>query len=189
MSGSRHPVLCEIERLFAEQGDSMYAGEPVTQTEHALQCAWAAEQANAAPSLMTAALLHDVGHLLHDNGEDCALEGIDDKHEYLGAKWLASYFDDAVRQPVRLHVAAKRYRCATDVTYYRQLSAASQLSLSLQGGPMSAEEVSSFREERYFNEAVQLRRWDEAAKIPKLTTPSLSHFLKIVELCVTKGLV
>src|SRR5580704_10014543 len=92
ISDARSDVLIhEIAELFARRGREMYAGEPVTQTEHALQAAFQAEQSGADPALITAALLHDVGHLLHGLDEDCAEDGIDDKHEALGAEWLSRH--------------------------------------------------------------------------------------------------
>ena len=89
------PVAFVI-RLFKERGDAAYIGEPVSQTEHALQAAWAAEKAGGSPALVAAALLHDVGHLLHDLPEDCAQAGIDDAHEVRGARWLEQHFVPAV---------------------------------------------------------------------------------------------
>lgn len=171
-------VLDEIERLFAGAGSSMYAGEPITQTEHGLQAAWAAEQEQAGDALIVAALLHDVGHLLHDLGEDCADEGVDDQHEALGAEWLARHFGPEVVEPVRLHVPAKRYLCAIDPIYREKLSPASVLSLQLQGGPFSPDEVEAFRRNPHFKAALRLRGWDEVAKVPGLQTPPLEHFLE-----------
>jgi phosphonate degradation associated HDIG domain protein len=174
-------VLADIERLFTQRGKSMYAGEPVTQTEHALQSAWLAEQHGANPAMISAALLHDVGHLLHEFDEDCAQQGIDDQHEQVGARWLGARFGPEVCQPVVLHVTAKRYRCAIDENYRSRLSSASQLSLHLQGGPLADEDANRFRQHPYFREALQLRQWDEAAKVPGLQTPPLSYFLDFVE--------
>ena len=170
-------LLAELRQLFQQSGSNMYAGEPVTQTEHALQAASLAEQDGASDALVVAGLLHDVGHLLHDLGEDIAEHGVDDCHEQLGAEWLQQHFPDAVTQPVMLHVAAKRYRCAIDEQYYQKLSSASRLSLSLQGGPFSASQVQHFREGPFFHDALQLRGWDEAAKVPGMATPGLEHYL------------
>ena len=173
-------IIEQICRHFDQRGTAMYVGEPVTQTEHALQCAAAAEKSGASAALVTASLLHDVGHLLHALGEDCADNGIDDQHERLGAAWLEQFFPPAVCDPVKLHVPAKRYRCAVDTHYHAQLSPASVQSLRLQGGPMNAEEIEAFRQHEWFEAALQLRSWDEAAKIPGLKTPSLQHFLPYV---------
>jgi len=177
----REPIRESIRRMFADRGDSMYAGEPVTQTQHALQCAHFAEQSAAPTRLIVSALLHDVGHLLHDLGEDCAHQGIDDHHEDRGAQWLAEHFPAEVVEPVRLHVAAKRYRCAIDPEYLSKLSDASVLSLKLQGGPMSAEEQRAFREHPQWRDALRLRLWDEAAKDPALAVAPLQHYLDVVD--------
>lgn len=159
----------------------MYVGEPVTQTEHALQCAWQAEQQEAGDAMIAAALLHDIGHLLHEFDGDCAEQGIDDQHEQIGASWLQARFAPDVCEPVKLHVMAKRYRCAVDKEYWARLSSASQLSLKLQGGSLSATEADQFRSHPHFRFALQLRHWDEAAKVPQLQTPTLAHFLTFVE--------
>jgi [1-hydroxy-2-(trimethylamino)ethyl]phosphonate dioxygenase len=170
-----------VMRLFKERGDAAYIGEPVSQTEHALQAAWAAEQGGADAALISAALLHDVGHLLHDLPEDCANHGIDDAHEVRGARWLEEHFGPDVTEPVRLHVPAKRFLCATDPAYFGRLSEASVLSLKLQGGPFSPVEVAEFRAHAYAGSALALRRYDEQAKIRGLATPDLEHFRPFLE--------
>lgn len=172
-------LIREIAELFARRGREMYSGEPVTQTEHALQTALQAEQSGADAALITAAFLHDVGHLLHDLDEDCAEEGIDDKHEALGAEWLAQHFGFEVVEPVRLHVAAKRYLCTVDAEYYARLSDASRLSLKLQGGPFTEAQARKFEQHPCFAAAIKLRRWDEQAKIPQLPTPPLQQYLDV----------
>lgn len=170
-----------VMRRFKERGDAAYLGEPVSQTEHALHTAWAAEQAGAGGALVAAALLHDVGHLLHDLPEDCALAGIDDAHEERGARWLSQHFGPEVAEPVRLHVAAKRFLCATDPTYAGRLSEASLRSLQLQGGPFAPDEAAKFRAHPQAEAAVLLRRLDEQAKVPGLHTPDLEHFRLFLE--------
>jgi [1-hydroxy-2-(trimethylamino)ethyl]phosphonate dioxygenase len=180
ISDARSAALIEeIAGLFARRGREMYSGEPVTQTEHALQTALQAEQSGADAALITAAFLHDVGHLLHDLDEDCAEEGIDDKHEALGAEWLAQHFGFEVVEPVRLHVAAKRYLCAVDEEYNARLSDASRLSLRLQGGPFTEAQSRKFEQHPCFAAAIKLRRWDEEAKIPQLKTPPLEQYLDV----------
>lgn len=174
-------IVEEIRHLFSDKGNAMYAGEPVTQTEHALQAAHAAEQAGETPELIVAALLHDIGHLLHQHDENCATQGIDDRHETIGAQWLVRYFPPEVTEPIRLHVNAKRYRCATDQHYHSQLSPASVLSLQLQGGPFAPREVELFENNPWSESALRLRSWDEAAKIPGEKTPKLDNFLTYVQ--------
>jgi [1-hydroxy-2-(trimethylamino)ethyl]phosphonate dioxygenase len=172
----REDPVTHVLRLFEERGHAAYLGEPVSQLEHALQAAWAAEKAGAGSPLIAAALLHDVGHLLHHLPEDCAESGVDDRHEELGARWVRRHFGPAVSEPVRLHVPAKRYLCAAEPGYLDRLSPASVLSLKLQGGPLSSEEAEAFRRGPHFEAAVALRRWDEEAKVPGLATPPLEHF-------------
>src|SRR5579871_1803106 len=136
--------VAEIDRLFRERGRSRYGGEAVTQLEHALQAAALAEQEGARPALIAAALLHDVGHLLHDLPDDAPERDVDDRHESLAARWLAGRFGPEVVDPVRLHVAAKRYLCATAPGYLDGLSPPSLHSLELQGGPMSPGQARRF---------------------------------------------
>jgi phosphonate degradation associated HDIG domain protein len=169
-------VLDEIFRTFDERGAEAYFGEDVTQLEHALQSSALARAEEAPDSLVTAALLHDFGHLVHGLAENVADHGIDARHEALGEKWLKRYFGRAVTDPVRLHVAAKRYLCAVDPAYFALLSPASVQSLKLQGGPMSAEERQAFEAEPHFREALRLRRWDDQAKIPGLDVPGLESY-------------
>jgi phosphonate degradation associated HDIG domain protein len=169
-------VIDEILALFRDRGRGAYFGEAVTETEHALQCAHLAESAGAGSELIAAALLHDVGHLLHGLGEDIAEQGRDGRHEEGGAAWLARHFGPAVVDPVRLHVAAKRYLCAVEPAYHAGLSPASRLSLSLQGGPLTPDDVRRFEQEPWSRAAVALRRWDDAAKVPGLIVLGLEHY-------------
>ena len=138
---------------------------------------------DAPPATVLASLLHDVGHMIHQLGEDPAARGVDDVHEELGARWLAERFGPEVSEPVRLHVAAKRYLCAVEPDYFGKLSPDSVRSLGLQGGPMSAEEVAAFKAGPSCAEAVRLRRYDEAAKDPRAKTPDFDHFLRHVAAC------
>lgn len=175
------PVTEQVLRLFAKSGDSQYGGEAVSQLEHALQAAQLAEKSGASSSLIAAALLHDVGHLMHGLEEDAPERGIDDLHEELAARWLSSRFGPSVVEPVRLHVAAKRYLCAVETEYLDSLSAPSRLSLQLQGGPMSDAEIAEFRCNLHYEAALRLRRWDDLAKTPGLVTPPIEHFATHVE--------
>jgi phosphonate degradation associated HDIG domain protein len=174
-------VIDRILTLYREKAQGSYFGEAVTEMEHALQSAHLAEESGAAPQLIVAALLHDVGHLLHGLPENIAEQGIDGQHEKGGAAWLKAHFGPAVVDPVRLHVAAKRYLCAVEPDYYAGLSKASQLSLHLQGGPMSAHEVGQFESEPHFRAAVAVRRWDDTAKVPGLAVPGLEHYRSYLE--------
>jgi phosphonate degradation associated HDIG domain protein len=173
--------------LFQRHGQSQYGGEAVTQLDHALQAAARAETEGATPSLIVAALVHDIGHLLHELPDDAPDHGIDDHHERLGARWLERRFSPAVVEPVRLHVAAKRYLCAVDAKYQSELSEPSRISLALQGGPMTADEIREFEQGPFANDAVRLRRWDEAAKDPEYVTPPIEHFGKYLDACGATG--
>ncbi len=171
----------EVLTLFAGKGQAAYFGEPVSQLEHALQAAHFAREEGAPPHLVVAALVHDIGHLVEDLPEDVADQGIDAKHEELGEHWLRKRFGPEVYEPVRLHVAAKRYLCATDPSYLGQLSPASLQSLHLQGGPMQPEEQRLFETNPYYQEAVRLRLWDDRAKIEGFETASLESFTALIE--------
>ena len=175
---TKDDIIADILKLFNDKGHSEYGGEAVTQLEHALQTATLARENNASDQLITAALLHDIGHLLHDLPNDASLKGIDDVHENKAAVFLRKYFPEAVTEPVRLHVMAKRYLSSTEETYYSLLSEPSKQSLVLQGGLMSSAEVSAFEQNPFFSDAVMLRKWDDQAKVKELTTAPVEDFEK-----------
>jgi phosphonate degradation associated HDIG domain protein len=166
-----------IAALIDGKGERQYGLSAINQRAHALQAASLAEQAGCPSALITAALLHDIGHMVHGLGGDPAAEGVDDRHEQVGNDFLRRYFGPEVTEPVRLHVAAKRYLCATEPDYFARLSPDSVRSLALQGGPMSPQDVAAFDQLPQSQVAVQLRRFDEAAKVKDLPTPPVAHFL------------
>lgn len=176
--------LDDIALLFTRHGHTQYTGEPVTQLEHALQSALLAEQEGAAPSLIVASLLHDLGHLLEDLGQTPTLAGIDDLHQYRVLPFLRGVFDEAVLGPIALHVDAKRYLCATDPDYFAQLSADSVRSLQLQGGIFDVEQAAAFIDRPYAEDAVRLRRWDDRAKTAGLPTPDYAHYAGYFSQCL-----
>jgi len=178
------PRLAQIAELIELKADGQYGLANINQRQHALQAALLAEQAGLSDAMVAAALLHDIGHMVHDLGQNPADDGVDDEHERLGHEFLTSMFGPEVTEPVRLHVAAKRYLCAVEPDYFAKLSRDSVLSLSLQGGPMSAEEVAEFEAVAEYADAVQLRRFDEQAKVKGLQTPPAAHFLPYVERCL-----
>lgn len=170
-----------IEALFARHGNALYDGaraEPVTALAHALQCAQLAEWAEASTTQVAAALLHDIGHFVDAVGVP---DSEDDSHELRAMPLLLGAFGAAVAEPVRLHVAAKRYLVTVSPTYAAQLSPASVHSLMLQGGPMSAVERELFDDQPYASQALALRRWDDLAKEPGKPTPSLQYYLGLLE--------
>lgn len=176
--------LSDIETLLLGYGHSQYSGEPVTQLEHALQTALLAEQAGADDELVTAALLHDLGHLLGKHADTPTLRGVDDRHQFLVVPFLRGVFSDRVLDAVQWHVDAKRYLCATRPGYLAALSPDSQRSLVLQGGVFSAGEADSFMARTHAEEAVALRLWDDQAKQPGLQTPPLAHFMARAQRCL-----
>ncbi|WP_030453839.1 TauD/TfdA family dioxygenase [Herbidospora cretacea] len=169
----RTAALDELEALFTGPGTGDYLGEAVTMAEHMLQAAALAEAAGAPAHLVAAALLHDIGHL--DGGAEL-MAGVDNRHSHTGADALARWFGPEVTEPVRLHVAAKRYLCAVEPDYRARLSEASEFTLQVQGGPMTGEEAAAFAALPGAAGAVAVRRWDEAAKVAGATTPRFGHF-------------
>lgn len=177
-------TLQDIDTLFVRHGAARYCGEPVTQLEHALQSAYLAEQAGADDELITAALLHDLGHLLNDQGETPSLRGVDDVHQYFALPFLRGVFGERVLCAIKWHVDAKRYLCATRPDYWAGLSTDSKRSLELQGGVFSAEQAAQFIAQENAPEAVQLRLWDDQAKAADRVTPPLSHYLASARRCM-----
>jgi phosphonate degradation associated HDIG domain protein len=169
-------MVQKIVDLFNEKGHSLYGGEAVTQMEHALQAATYARKNNASDALITASLLHDIGHLLHALPDDAPDFGVDDLHEELAALFLEKYFIKEVVEPAKLHVQAKRYLCFVDAGYYNTLSEPSRQSLALQGGIMNAEEAAEFEKYENYKEAVLLRTWDDLAKDPTMQTDPIESF-------------
>jgi [1-hydroxy-2-(trimethylamino)ethyl]phosphonate dioxygenase len=171
----------EILAIYRAHGSAAYFGERVSMTEHALQAAYFAQAEGAPQALIVAALLHDIGHLLESVPEAIEEWTADAHHEETGARWLSRHFAAAVSEPVRLHVPAKRYLCATDARYLERLSPASVHTLRLQGGPMSAPEVRRFEAQPFWQDAVRVRRWDDQGKIAGLKTPGLETYLSLIE--------
>ncbi|MCW8175880.1 phosphonate degradation HD-domain oxygenase [Verminephrobacter aporrectodeae] len=168
----------DIGRLLATQGGEQYGREAVSQLAHALQCAQLAEQAGETPQTVVAALLHDLGHLLAPGGDGA---GQDDLHQYMVIPFLRALLPDAVLEPIRLHVDAKRHLCATEPGYWETLSLASQHSLTLQGGFFTPSEAAHFAALPFSAEALRLRRYDDHAKQPGLATPPLAYYLALLE--------
>jgi phosphonate degradation associated HDIG domain protein len=181
--------ITEIVHLFETRASSQYGREAVSQIEHALQCAHLAEQAGETDATVVAALLHDLGHLIAAEKQDRQddTQQRDDLHQYIAIPFLRGLLPDAVLEPIRLHVDAKRYLCAAEPTYWASLSPASQRSLELQGGAYTGAELAGFLGQPFAEEAVRLRRYDDLAKVPKATTPGLAHFQKKLESLVTLG--
>ena len=167
--------------LFARRGAEEYMGEAVSMAQHMEQSAACAVADGAPDSLVVSALLHDIGHFVGDHPIEALEQGHDNFHEEAGAAFLLPHFPLEVTEPIRLHVAAKRYLCAVDRGYFERLSEASVNSLKVQGGPMSADEVHRFEENRYHREAVRLRRYDDDGKVAGLSIKPVGEYRSMME--------
>ncbi|TAE28997.1 MAG: HD domain-containing protein [Cytophagales bacterium] len=174
-------AIDQITTLFTQRGDDQYHGEPVTQHEHALQCAQLAEQAGAEAETVIAAYLHDIGHLLVSDDATDHMDGygrID--HERLGANFLRNLgFSERVAILIENHVNAKRYLVAKNPTYGQNLSEASQQTLAFQGGPMTPAECMEFEQYPDFTTILRLRTWDERAKLTNHISPDPARYIAL----------
>ncbi|WP_084580331.1 HD domain-containing protein [Sphingomonas azotifigens] len=177
MYSSPEALRAEICSLYLGNGARAYGLYELTQLAHALQSAAHAEAQGLPSAMVIACMLHDVGHMVHELGEAPARAGVDDRHEELGADWVAARFPAPVSAPIRLHVAAKRYLCSAEPGYLATLSRDSLLSLVLQGGLMSVEEQAAFRADPHAEAALALRRIDELAKDKHAQPDPIEAFL------------
>ncbi len=178
---NRGNIVDFLGDIFKRRGAEAYLGEDVTMSQHMLQGAQLAEEADAGDILVAAALLHDIGHFTNEFPDDAQDRGIDAKHEHAGEAVLQAFFPPAVTDCVRYHVDAKRYLCATDAGYFGQLSAASVQTLALQGGPMKGAEVSKFAQNPHVADILQVRRWDDQGKVAGLKTPDFDHYAPVLQ--------
>ncbi len=172
----RRGVHRRAGRTLRGRGRERLPGEEVTMAQHMLQAAACAEQAGAPDALVAAALLHDLGHFHGPVSGEELMEGNDNRHSHTGADRLAEWFGPEVTEPIRLHVAAKRYLCAVEPGYFDRLSQASVYTLEVQGGPMSEAEVAAYEANPYAADGVAVRRWDDEGKDPEAPTPDFAHF-------------
>ena len=185
---TRDTIVNFLGDIFARRGGEEYLGEPVTMAQHMLQGATFAEQKGLSEEIIVAALLHDIGHFTSEFGTYSPDDTEDKFHEEAGAAVLAEFFPSIVTECVRHHVAAKRYLCATDPSYFDRLSTASVHSLNLQGGPMSQAEVAEFAANPNLDDIIQVRFLDEAGKEPDMHTPDFDHFAPMVQRVVDRHL-
>lgn len=178
-------IIAFIKQQFEKNGHVSY-GEHINMAEHMLQSAYYAEEKNSSDAIITAALLHDFGHLILELPENITEQGIDGFHEDIGAQFLAPYFPKIIIDAIALHVQAKRYLCAVKPKYHDQLSQASQDTLAVQGGAMQEEEIADFEQQPYYKQALQVRLFDDLGKDLELTHPGLDHYLRIAEQFVEK---
>lgn len=174
-------IIDYIADIFETYGAEIYLGEKVTTVRHMLLAAKEAELAQASPALVVAALLHDIGHFSNEIPESTLMKGTNNFHEEAGANFLAQYFPPTVTEPIRQHVAAKRYLCTTNTEYLTQLSEASVFTLKLQGGRMSADEVAAFEKMPHYKTCIELRLWDDKAKDPDKPHPDFFHYRGLVQ--------
>jgi phosphonate degradation associated HDIG domain protein len=180
-------IISFILDLFARQGAREYMGEAVSMAQHMEQSAACAAADDAGDELVIAALLHDLGHFICDHPIEALEQGRDNYHEEAGATYLERHFPPAVTEPIRLHVAAKRYLCATDPAYLKQLSDASIGSLRVQGGPMDIDEIAQFEARPYYREAVKLRLYDDDGKVAGLTIKPVTEYRDTMSTLLTQA--
>jgi phosphonate degradation associated HDIG domain protein len=173
-------IVAFLAGIFARRGGEEYLGEPVTMAEHMLQGAHLAEREGADDMVVAAALLHDIGHFTSEFGTFAMDDTVDRRHEDAAVRLLAPFFPAAVVEAVGGHVAAKRYLCATEPAYLKELSPASLHSLALQGGPMSADQVLDFARTPNLATILRVRRLDDAGKIAGMATPGFDHYAPLL---------
>ena len=178
-------IIDSILDMFAQRGAWEYMGEAVSMSQHMEQSAACAVADGAPDSLVIAALLHDIGHFVGDHPIEALENGIDNNHEEVGARYLEPCFPSSVTEPIRLHVAAKRYLCATDDGYQGRLSAASVNSLMVQGGPMNTAELEQFESGPHYKDAVKLRLYDDDGKVAGLTIKTVTGYRGVLESLVS----
>ncbi|KAG0011568.1 hypothetical protein BGZ82_002955, partial [Podila clonocystis] len=192
-----HQMVARIFAVLEEGSKKEYLGEDISQLDHSLQTAQQARDFQADDETVIAALLHDIGQFcdrqaamdimaeasdLQDRTESMSTVKVGVKgHEYIGGQYLRKLgFSEKVAQLVEAHVVAKRYLTATDKSYYNGLSSASKASLKYQGGPFSDDQVQEFERDPLFREKVQLRLWDDKAKVVGLHLPGLASYKDMV---------
>ena len=177
-------LVGKLFEFINQRGQSNY-DESVTQIQHALQCAQLAEEREFSQSVVASALMHDIGHLLVDE-HDAQTSFLDQdmNHEDVGGDLLDRWFPKQITDPIRLHVAAKRYLCSTDATYYDQLSEASKRSFRLQGGKLSAAEQDKLEQNPHLKLALELRRLDDLGKQPDKLVRPIEQFANLVVSCL-----
>jgi predicted HD phosphohydrolase len=143
----------------------------LSELDHGLQCAYELSRARPADhELQVAGLVHDIGHRF----------GPDESHGVMGAERVRDLLGERVAGLVEAHVPAKRYLVTTDPSYPSQLSVESTRTLGVQGGPLTPDEVASFLSRPHALDAVELRRADDAAKVPGRNVPTLAHWVPML---------
>lgn len=178
---NRQTIVPYLLEIFERRGPEAYLGESVSMADHMEQSAACAVADNASNAMVVASLLHDIGHFSGEFPLDALEHGIDNYHQDSGGKILAQFYPAEISEPVRLHVAAKRYLCAVDAQYFAKLSPASVNSLNVQGGEMNAAEIQQFEANAHHTAAVQLRRYDDNGKVAGLTIYKIEHYRDLLQ--------
>jgi len=171
-------IVDEIINKY-QNNNSLYIGEKVTMTEHMIQTAMLAEENQSQASLICACLLHDYGHFVIEEPDLLVSKSLDGKHEKVGFDFLKVYFKPEVTEPIKLHVQAKRYLCRNK-TYYDHLSDPSKISLELQGGIMKDKEVKMFTSQKFYKDAINLRKYDDGGKIPDIKMKKIDDYRDLI---------
>ncbi len=178
---TKENIVDFILDLFERRGAEEYMGEKVSLSQHMEQSAACASADGAPDALVVAALLHDVGHFVSDFPIDALENGIDNLHETAGADFLCAYFPLSVTEPIRNHVAAKKYLCSVDQDYIKCLSPASVNTLNVQGGPMTKTEVEDFEANPFHLQAVKARRYDDSGKVAGLQIKPIASYRPLMQ--------
>jgi len=170
-----------IDKIISNYSNnkSLYIGEKVTMSEHMIQTAMLAEKTNCSSNLVCSSLLHDYGHFILENSDDLVAKNQDGNHEDVGCSFLEKYFVEDILGPIKYHVKAKKY-LARERSYYELLSEASKISLKLQGGVMSKEEAKKFERNKFFENSIKLRKFDEIAKKSGLKIKSIKEYKNLL---------
>jgi len=175
-------VVNEIMAMYHKHGGEEYTGEKVSQLEHMVQAAQLAEQQGFDDEVILAAFLHDIGHICEAAHGDNEMGGYGIKsHEEIAARFLAEKgFSEKIIRLVQSHVDAKRYLTCRYPEYYEQLSDASKKTLEYQGGKMTEKEAAVFEKDPLFTLIIQMRKWDEQAKIEGQPLPQLEYYHQLL---------
>lgn len=174
------PIVDEIFSLYEKYGAGEYAGEKVTQLQHMVQAGELAKDAGYDDEVILAAFLHDIGHILETEHDQMDGFGTVD-HEKVGADFLRERgFSERLARLVENHVSAKRYLTFKNPAYFEGLSEASRKTLEYQGGRMTAEEAADFERDELFKEFIDMRYWDEQAKIEDMPLASIDYYKNLM---------
>ena len=164
-------VLDEVGALLRSLR-GVWDEDAVDELDHALQAAARALDDDADDELVLAAALHDLAH--SPQFADIATQ----QHDRIAMEWLTPRFGERVGWLAGAHVAAKRYLVATDPDYATTLSDVSVDSLHHQGG---ARVDPALVEHPWWPDALRLRRYDDAAKVPRGDAASIEDVLAIAD--------